>query len=355
MFQIRNIFYETIQNLSNYFLQISGDYLFLLAYLCNMENLIFRYTEFLLISHSCVIIPDLGAFIINNESTEYPEGEIRIPEYSVIFNQDLKHNDGLLCSFIRQQENISYEASCKKIKQAVLNIKSTLQKNSKIKCHNLGEFISNENHSISFIANNQYFHPSVFGLQPVLLKHVTEIDIEDKPEKRKTKRSYSIGRIASAAALILFFFAPSIDITDQGSRSGQQASFVHLLPNSTSTKVEDQAITNNTLVSDTTDKESEITSTEEENNIIQSEEKKVSLRTYYIILGSEKNESEAQILKSKIEADFPNVTLLKVKNRYRLYSVSFDEKPEAEKYLAKFRNDNPKYKTAWLYSKRNNS
>lgn len=320
-----------------------------------MENLIFRYTEFLLISHSCVIIPDLGAFIINNESTEYLEEEIRVPEYSVIFNQDLKHNDGLLCSLIRQHENISYEASCKKIKQAVLNIKSALQKNSKIKCHNLGEFITNENHSISFIANNQYFHPSVFGLEPVLLRQVTEIDIEDTSKKRKAKKNYSIGRIASAAALILFFLAPSIDITDQDSRKfNQQASFVHLLSNSTDTKAESQAITDNISISDATKKESVITSTEGENSIIQSQEKKISPRTYYIILGSEKNEYEAQILKNKIEADFPNITVLKVKNRYRLYSVSFDEKPEAEKYLTKFRNDNPKYKTAWLYSKRNN-
>lgn len=317
-----------------------------------MENWIFKYTEFLLASHNCVIIPDLGAFIINNESSELSDEGILIPTYSLIFNQDLKHNDGLLSSFIQQQENISYQTSCKKIKQAVLNIKSLLQKGSEIECLNLGKLSLNENSTILFVANSKYIYPSNWGLQPVYLKRVIDIETEEKNNtKVRANKKYNIGRIASAAALILFFFVPSLDITEHGNnRTSQQASFIHLLPNINEVKDGQTSISEN--ASNNVNTESFINLKGEE-DIPQLEEKKIFPRTYYIILGSEKNEFNAQELKNKIQIDFPDVTILKVKNRYRIYSVSFNEKQEAEKYLTKFRNDNPKYKTAWLYSKKN--
>lgn len=317
-----------------------------------MEKWIFKYAEFLLISHNCVIIPDLGAFIINEEGSEYSDNDILKPKYSLIFNQDLKHNDGLLSSFIQQHENISYQASCKKIKQAVLNIKTKLQHDYKIECHNLGEFVLNENGSIHFNVNKQYIFPANWGLQPVFLQRVVDIEenIRGEISKQKIKKKYHIGRFASAAALIFFFFMPSLDLSDQGSRNiNQQAGFTHLI--FTANETNEEQINNDTIFNKVI--EDSTANTVNNDSMSEIEKKTVSPRTYYIILGSEKNEYNALALKKKIESDFPDIALLKEKNRYRLYSVSFDEKPAAEEYLNKFRNDNPKYKTAWLYSKKN--
>ncbi len=60
------------------------------------------------------------------------------------------------------------------------------------------------------------------------------------------------------------------------------------------------------------------------------------------------------MLLNKIKSTtFPTAAIVETTDRYRIYVSSFNDKIQAETFLDGFRKENPKYETAWLYSKRN--
>ena len=73
--------------------------------------------SFLLYKHNCVIVPNFGAFILNEKSAEvntltnYASPKNRI----VTFNSQINNNDGLLANHIKRNLGISYEDALDKI------------------------------------------------------------------------------------------------------------------------------------------------------------------------------------------------------------------------------------------------
>lgn len=300
-----------------------------------MKNILFKYIEFLLPKKGCIIIPDLGSFIINIDSSTYnKDGKMLPPSCKIVFNQDLKLDDGVLISHIQHIENISYNLAQKNLKDTVKDIRHTLITCSSFKCGNLGELKIDNNNNIIFISK-EFIHPRLLGLSPVELNELAGITNQTNNNRKTYKLKYIWGTGVAAAAMVLLFFTPTINVGIESKQSMQQASFVCSLA---STFQQTQG----------SDKEEEITS---ENIAI---EKPNTLRSYYIIIGGEETNNAANVLLNKIQnSDFPKAQIIESGDRYRIYVASFNYKDEAENYLNKFRTDNPKYQTAWLYSKRN--
>ena len=78
-----------------------------------MKKTIDTYISELLFLHDCVIIPEFGGFVGNNKSAVLNKNTNTIypPSKKILFNKNLRTNDGLLINHISNSEVISNEKS----------------------------------------------------------------------------------------------------------------------------------------------------------------------------------------------------------------------------------------------------
>lgn len=302
-----------------------------------MDKGIFRYLEFLLPVHNCVTIPDFGGFIVNVKPSISIDN-VMPPQFTIVFNPDLNHNDGIIASYISKNENISYNAACNKIKDFVKDLKTDLKAGKIITCNNIGELTTDDNGNPVFSPNRNMTYPALYGLSPIQMKQLVYIDNNIRKEKRNISIKYVLGGVAATIAAIFLFAGPNANITDRNYSPSANASFISSLATSL------PSLDNNIIEENTLNKP--IVTIENEVN--------TPVRTYYIIIGGEDSKPRAERLLKKIKNDdFPDASMVESPGRYRIYISSFDNKDQAEDYLDSFRKENPKYQTAWLYSQRN--
>lgn len=304
-----------------------------------------RYIEFLLASHNCLVIPGLGGFIVSDKFELYRSESILFPNLTVAFNQDLKYNDGILYASLQQYEGLTYDKACQKVGEEVLRIKSELNKNRNCKIGSVGTLQLNAENNLYFEPCEDYVHPSNFGLTTVRLEKlqpkVQIHQVEYIPYRKNSKMSY----IAAAIALILLFIMP---VFNQHEKRIQQANILETTKISLSKQIESLVMFGQDTLT-----EVETKNILESDKVILPKAEKTSARTYYIIIGSETSQNRRDILMTKFGEDFSDLSYIEADGRFRIYAASFDDKAIAEDYLIKFRAENPKYETAWLYSKKN--
>lgn len=300
-----------------------------------MENKVFTYLEFALPIHNCVIIPELGGFIINREETMSRFGsQIGVPRFDVVFNPDIRHDDGIITSYYKKDENLPYNVALQRIKDFVKVLKQELSAHKTVEIGKLGRLSVNEDGKIEFEAKRSFVLPDFYGLTSVELSCLSGIIKVNKAHKKSFPVKYVAGSVAAAVAAVFLFVVPSATVNDNvGMKNMQQSGFVY-------------SLTSKPIVVATQDIVSDIESS-------QTAEVR-PLRTYYIIIGGEDNEIQAKRLLEKMKSGgLNNVDIVESGGRYRISVASFSDKNEAESYLDTFRKENPKYETAWLYSKRN--
>jgi len=312
-----------------------------------MEKSFFKYIDYLLPIHNYIIIPDLGAFIMNMEDASILEsGEIYPPLYIATFNSDITHNDGILSSYIIKNNNISYRDACNQIKEYVKTIKNKLKKGEVITCGGLGSLEMDSEGRIIFKPNENYKHPNFIGLSHTGIKRIEDINRDFLKEKKYLSLKYITGGIAAASVALLLFIAPSINIKNSDNNNAiQKADFLSTITHSLSDKKNESSTVNFPLAEVTINKD------KESNNEVTGK----PARIYYIIVGGEDSRNKANNLLEKFKTeDFPNANIVETSDRYRIYVASFYNKNEAESFLEDFRKEHPKYESAWLFSKRNN-
>ncbi|MFV0418655.1 MAG: SPOR domain-containing protein [Dysgonomonas sp.] len=308
-----------------------------------MEKEIFKYLEFLLPIHNCVTIPDFGGFIVNAKSPLFSTNDEKHPQYGIVFNPDLNHNDGIIASYISKDENISYNAACNKIRDFVKALQIELKSGKAVICGNIGILTINYLGNTTFSSNKNIIYPAFYGLGPIGIKQLSDVNDAIRKKKRNISIKYALGGMVAAIAAISLFTTSSTNIKDENYAIFSKASFI----SSIATPLSQPNIAKEVpFESGNKNDNTFITSTE-------SESLNTAVRTYYIIIGGEENKTRAERLLKRIkEADFPDAAMIETQDRYRIYISSFEDKREAEDYLSLFRKDNPKYQTAWLYSKR---
>ena len=332
-----------VEKIVHKYLKTQYGNIFLKDYICNMKIEIFKYLEFLLPIHNCVIIPDLGAFILNKENAKIHDGQVCPPRYIISFNSALTHDDGILTSFIMKDKNIAYNSVSYEIKDSVRSIKSELKNGHSVDCGNLGALSIDIENNILFSPNNRYIHPELLGLYPTRIQYLEQINSAISKGRKHVSLKYITGGIAAVSAAIMLFIAPSIHIYNNVLPTTQNASFLSSITSSISNSEKENKIVEFPMVNEIVTK----------GNVAED----ISVqppRIYYIIVGGEDTRSRAGLLLNKIkQAGFSNADIVQSPDRFRIYIASFYDKTEAESYLDKFREENPEYKTAWLFSKRN--
>lgn len=143
----------------------------------------YSFLEHLLYEHECVIIPQLGGFVVNAKDFTFneQEGKIYPKKKYVAFNEKLKTDDRLLSTEWAKNKAISLKEASLEIAELSKRLKSELTSSGAVQLGVLGTFTLNQENRISFSPNPDFNADlSVFGLFPVGLGQIPA-RVEKKP------------------------------------------------------------------------------------------------------------------------------------------------------------------------------
>lgn len=130
-------------------------------------NHIWNEVKRLLHEHDCVIVPGFGGFVCNREPARIDQVShvITPPARKVVFNQNLKTNDGLLAGFLAKQLRITYSQALAEIDTTVQETLEILQENKSLSIDLFGNFRLNADANYVFLPDkrNNYLTQS-YGL-----------------------------------------------------------------------------------------------------------------------------------------------------------------------------------------------
>lgn len=318
-------------------------------------NEIALHIDYLLHKHDCVIIPNLGGFVVN--STHFERDGIwgvNAPTYELLFNKKLSYNDGLLAESLMRVKNISFNEAMKEIKCAIDKLKTTLQEDKVVEWENLGHFTVDKEGALTF-ESQPFIRPKSYSLTNVRPKpaslSITQVDEKADINSMSVAQLFKYVSTAVAIGLLFFFIAVSYSNYNDKNQYAEIISKPLIFYNKSNNVAQSQQLTKQTDVikeEPLTDKD--ISLIKPTVNSINSEKSVVNnYDNYFIIIGvytvPEIAEKSLDELK---KIGFNSASMIKKTNRMDVYVDSFDDKKEAQTFLKRFREENPRYHDAWL-------
>jgi len=146
-----------------------------------------KYISDLLFEYDCVIIPGFGGFIGN-----YMPARIQatyhtfFPPYkSILFNSNLKQNDGLLAVRVSHSENISYSDALLSIGNLVNNWNTRLNSGSTVEIEQVGRLFRDKEGNLQFEQSQEInFLPDSYGLSSFISPAIKRQGTGRKLEKK---------------------------------------------------------------------------------------------------------------------------------------------------------------------------
>jgi hypothetical protein len=147
-----------------------------------------KYIADLLNDFDCVIIPGLGGFV-----GSYQPARIHVvyhtfqpPSKKILFNVNLKQNDGLLANHIGQAERVSFTDANRKIQEFVESVYRSLKAGETLFFPNVGKIYLGSEGTLQFEQDpGSNLLAESFGLQPFFSPPVLRDHTRGKPEKHR--------------------------------------------------------------------------------------------------------------------------------------------------------------------------
>ena len=318
-----------------------------------MKKSVAHYISELLFLHDCVILPDFGGFIGNKVSAKLNKvaGSLIPPSKQILFNKNLTTNDGLLISYITNQEEITHEKAQETILKFSKKLNSKLQDSKVLRIDKIGLFTLGKEGNVIFIQDSSInYSLDAFGMETTYNKPVKrKTETEEKVEKtveiiRNNSRNPRV--LLRVAAIILPLVALSyLSISQQDKISTIYAQMASLSPFK-STEIAEEVIKANT---------EKVTKIEITPEIIETpivEKAAISVittsNTYYIIGGAFTKQKNADRMLLKLNQWDYKPEIIVEGNLLRVSYSSFNNRKEAIIALNKIRKKN---KSAWLLTK----
>lgn len=285
-----------------------------------MKN-IFDYIVTLLGNHSCVIVPSLGGFVVNEKVIGTPSDSdfFTPPSKEVIFNPVLTHNDGLLAQEISQTEGVSFDEANSKIISWVSSIKDKIAQNGACEIANYGVFVNKDNR-LSFLIKNLHIEDSVhYGLSDF---YFPRIRVEKNNLEPSSSGKSHYAWTAAAVATLFLAFQPITNSTHEGT-----ASFSSIVPSDLLVKkeMEQQKVCIEELTNELT-------------------LYKGGETLYYLVLNDFKEESEAILFLTENRTSIDDsLTILKLQDRFCVVAASAESTEELELLKNNWKNSPSAY------------
>jgi hypothetical protein len=174
----------------------------------------------LLYEYNCVIIPTFGGFVANYLPAKiHPVLHLLSPPSKhIVFNKNLKNNDGLLAHQIATTENIDYTAALEQITVFVNGVNTRLKKGEKATIACVGTLFLDVERNIQFTPDTFNFLTESFGLtefqspaikqgtigkkiETNLKKELTKV-VDLNSSRASAKRSINYRRVVAVAAAV---------------------------------------------------------------------------------------------------------------------------------------------------------
>ena len=309
-----------------------------------MNKTVVKHISNLLYDHDCVIITNFGAFVCNHTSAKLDDvtGILSPPGKSILFNSQLKENDGLLINHISQKENISLDDAQIELAKFVEDCKKNLSQFKSLRFDKIGLLTLNDENKIIFSQDsNINYNKNSFGLQDLVNNKISRDHaevVEESLKIIKSKKTFNSKRILKAAAILIPLIGISLlSITQEKAVNQVYNQIAELNPLSVF-KSENKEIPVNNIITKEVKKEIEKPS-------VVIEKEQVSKKQYYIIAGAFSIEANANKLQSRLNKWNYNSTVIRGENIMRVSYDEFKSKEEALISLAKIRKENPQ---AWI-------
>ncbi len=168
----------------------------------------------LLRNNDCVVIPELGGFIVkySDAKIDFKNLEMAPPSKVIAFNKKLVTDDKLLANFISSHKNIPIKLADDIIKSFVKDLHKQLKTNKSFKFGNLGEFVLKGDSLVFLFSEEINLLDSSFGLSkfnfPILkgmgnISGKQKVRISKSGDKRKNKKViWSLSVAATISGLI---------------------------------------------------------------------------------------------------------------------------------------------------------
>jgi nucleoid DNA-binding protein len=152
-----------------------------------------KYISALLHKHDCVIIPGFGGFVCNYQPAEIHPGQhaFHPPSKKILFNKELKANDGLLASHIASETEITFDEALKQIEEAFAEMSLRIENGERVTLDKIGVIYTDSQGIIQFDQDKSVnYLEDAFGLAsfvspPVQRHHRRQIS---KPEPKRADR-----------------------------------------------------------------------------------------------------------------------------------------------------------------------
>jgi len=312
-----------------------------------MNKTVKHYISELLFLHDCVILPNFGGFVGNPQSAKLNKttGILSPPSKQILFNANLKTNDGLLITHISNQEGVTQEVAKNEVENYATKIANKLTNSKVLRIDKVGLFILGREGNIIFSQDslNNYSLDS-FGMKATQNKAVVrETIIKEKVtatiQTIRTQSNNPKAFLRAAAVIIPLIALSYISITQQDKINNMYTQMASLNP-----------FENSIIVAPITVVIPEVKIKIEATPIIEIIEEKIMpiiipKTTYYIIAGAFSEKKNANKMLAKLKKWDYNTELVPGGNLLRVSYNSFTNKADALIQLHEIKQENS---DAWL-------
>lgn len=288
-----------------------------------------KYISDLMFRYQCVVVPNFGAFLNENQSAYYDEkAKAFFPPFRRLsFNVNIIYNDGLLAHHIACDLQINYEKALELIDQEVASWTQKLNNKQKIELEQIGELQFVEDEVLVFTPNtNSSFTKTSFGLSAVTAIPIQrELAIVQKAKPKRSKPKYNFIPYAASAAILLgigYFLVQS------GYDSYQNYQDIEIQKN-VQNQLENQ-IQQATFFIEPTAKVINLPVVEKQPEVI--------ITPYYIIASAFRSQEAANSQVEKLKKQGHDKAVVLSRSKYGMYPVAyggFRDKEQAQKQLRK--------------------
>ena len=342
-----------------------------------------RHIEVLLLSHDCVIVPDLGGFMTHHCEAHFDdEDNMFLPPLRTLgFNPQLKMNDSLLAQSYIEAYDISYPEAMRRIETEVAELKLHLSADGYYDLNDIGVLSVNDEGKLefepceagiltpAFYGLSSFEMPPLYGVNTHSHKKVEEAD-ENTPEKEvedheaiTIQMSWIRNTVAAAAAILAFFMmTPHIDNSEQPGVSMSQMSLPILIKDTAKKpdmSLDVQSIKEATDKHDTTSVDTPAPAAtpaapakEEPATVVKETTKETTQPStvYCIVVASQVSQHNAEAFVKKLQQEGMKDARVHVHhNIRRVVCGSYATEAEAYGQLQDLRNLHENLQDAWVY------
>ena len=318
-----------------------------------MNKSVAHYISELLFLHDCVIVPEFGGFVGNKKSAQLNKatGALTPPSKQILFNTNLKTNDGLLITHIANQEGITQKIAKENVTLFSKDSNTKLSISKVLRIAKIGLFTVGREGNIIFLQDSTTnYSLDTFGMKPtynklVLRKTETEKQTEATIQTIRTKSRNPKVLLRAAAVIIPLVALSYLSISQQESINNVYTQMAAFNP-FTQIKIAEEIIENNAEQTLAIEAVEEILIIEE----AEKEEAPVIIpqKTYYIIAGAFAEQKNANRMLNKLNNSNYNAEILEGGYLLRVSYDSFYNREDAVLALNKIKQRNP---DAWLFTK----